>query len=141
MFINATQGEVADLGIAAMRLLVGAESTGGALGMAEFNGRAGAWTIPHVHHGLEEYFYVLGGTFTFQCGEETLLAERGAFLMVPRGTRHVLEATSEAASLLCLWTPGGLEQMFLELARLDPQSLTDPAVRAEVSKRHDSVPG
>lgn len=123
-----------------MRLLVAADQSNGALGAGEFSGRAGAWTIPHVHRGLEEYFYVLSGSFRFECGEQTHEAGAGAFLMVPRGTRHVLAATSEQASVLCLWTPGGLEQMFLELARLDPSSLTDPEVRAAVSARHDSVP-
>ena len=140
MFVDTKQGELADLGIATMRLLAAAEHTNGALGAAEFNGRAGAWTIPHVHRDLEEYFYIVAGTFSFQCGDTTLHAEPGAFLMVPRGTRHVLEATSEQASLLCLWTPGGLEKMFLELAQLDPSSLTNPEIRAAVSARHDSVP-
>ena len=140
MFIEPGQGEVADLGVATMRLLIGAEQTRGALGVAEFTGRHGAWTVPHQHIGLEECFYVLSGEFAFEVGSGQLEAAAGAFVMVPRGTRHVLQAVTEAAALLVLWTPGGLEQMFLELAQLDPDSLTDPAVRAAVSRRYDSIP-
>lgn len=140
MFIEPGHGALADLGVATMRLLIGADQTRGALGVAEFVGRRGAWTVPHQHLGLEECFYVLGGAFAFEAGTEEFEASAGAFVMVPRGTRHVLRAVTDEASLLVLWTPGGLEQMFLELARLDPDSLTDPAARAAVSRRYDSIP-
>lgn len=140
MFVEPGQGAVADLGVATMRLLVGAEHTKGALGVAEFTGRRGAWTVPHQHNGLEECFYVLSGAFAFETGYQQFEAASGAFVMVPRGTRHVLQAVTDEASLLVIWTPGGLKQMFLELSRLDPCSLTDPAARAAVSRRYDSMP-
>ena len=67
-------------------------------------------------------------------------AKSGAFVMVPRGTPHVLGAGPGGGALLCLWSPGGLEEMFLELARLSADSITNPEVRAEIAERHDSVP-
>lgn len=140
MFVSAGQGMVAELGAAQMRLLVSAAQTDGALGAAEFTGAQGAWTVPHQHRGLDEYFFVLGGSFAFECGQDEVEATAGSFLMVPRGTRHLLSATSATASVLLLWTPGGLEQMFLELAGMKPGSLTDPAARAAVASRYDSVP-
>jgi hypothetical protein len=36
--------------------------------------------------------------------------------------------------------PGGLEEMFIELGTLPPDSITDPAVRAAISARYDSSP-
>jgi hypothetical protein len=42
--------------------------------------------------------------------------------------------------LLALFTPGGLEAMFLELGRLPPDAIRDPVVRAELATRFDSVP-
>jgi hypothetical protein len=36
--------------------------------------------------------------------------------------------------------PGGLEEMFFELATLPPDGITDPAVRAAISARYDSSP-
>ena len=96
--------------------------------------------MPHVHRHMEESFYVLEGTFDFTCGERELEAGPGAFLLVPRGTRHTFRAGPEGGALLAVFTPGGLEEMFLELGRLPPGAITDPAVRAEIATRFDSVP-
>jgi len=139
-FVDQDQGESVDLGHIQMRLLAAGSATGGTLGAAEFRGSEGPWTIPHVHEHLEESFYVLEGSFTFTCGGDTIGAGQGAFLVVPRDTPHVLSAGPGGGTLLVVWTPGGLEQMFLELGRLPAESITDPKVRAEIAGRHDSVP-
>jgi quercetin dioxygenase-like cupin family protein len=137
-FADGATGEVAHLGVADMRLLLSSEQTNGALSIGEFTGRAGPWTVPHVHRDLEEVFYVIDGRFRFVCDELVVVAEPGALLMVPRGSPHVFTAETDG-KVLVLWTPGGLEQMFLELGRLGGD-LTDPSVRAEVAKRYDSMP-
>ena len=137
-FVAGAGGEVAGLGVADMRLLLSSEQTNGALAIGEFVGSPGPWTVPHVHRQLEELFYVVDGRFRFTCGESDLVAEPGALLMVPRGMPHVFVAETDA-KVLVLWMPGGLEQMFLELGRLGGD-LTDPAVRAQVAQRYDSVP-
>jgi mannose-6-phosphate isomerase-like protein (cupin superfamily) len=108
--------------------------------VAEFRGSEGRWTIPHVHMGMEESFYVLEGAFTFTCGDRQIDAKQGAFVMVPRGTSHVISAGKGGGALLTLFTPAGLEEMFLELGRLPAESITNPNVRAEIAQRHDSVP-
>jgi mannose-6-phosphate isomerase-like protein (cupin superfamily) len=139
-FVNRGQGETVDLGHIRMRLLASSSATGGTLGAAEFRGSEGPWTIPHVHEHLEESFYVLEGSFTFTCGEDTLEAAPGAFVVIPRDTPHVLSAGPGGGTLLVVWTPGGLEQMFIEIGGLPSESITDPKVRAEIAQRHDSVP-
>ena len=139
-FLDQTQGKVADLGAISMRLILSNAQTKGTLAVAEFRGSEGRWTVPHVHRGLEESFYVLEGTFGFTLGDREVEAKQGAFVLVPRGTVHIMRAGPSGGALLTLWTPGGLEEMFLELGRLPADSLTNPAVRAEIAKRHDSVP-
>src|SRR4051812_14965339 len=138
-FVDEADGVIAELGIVRMRLLLSAEDTAGTLAAGEFSGSPGAWTVPHVHHDLDEFFYVVDGRFRFTCGAERQTAAKGSLLMVPRGTSHVFSAL-EAGTILVLWTPGGLEQMFLELGRLSADSLTNPSVRAEIGQRYDSVP-
>ena len=138
-FLDQNAGEIAVLGVAEMRLLLSHKQTNGALAVGQFRGSAGPWTVSHVHRELDEFFYVLDGQFRFTCGSQELNAEPGAFLMVPRGTAHVFTAESDGA-ILVLWTPGGLEEMFLELGRLPAASLTDPVIRAEMGQRYDSVP-
>jgi quercetin dioxygenase-like cupin family protein len=139
VFTPGSGGEVAQLGIAQMRLLLAAEQTNGSISAGEFRGSAGPWTVPHVHHDLDELFYVVDGAFTFTCGDQSHAAEAGALVMVPRGTRHVFSAT-EDGTVLVLWTPGGLEQMFLQLGRLPADSITNPQIRVEISRHYDSVP-
>ena len=134
------QGEVANLGAVTMRVVVTSDQTNGAFSVAEFRGAAGPWTIPHIHRELEEAFQVLEGTFDFVVGDGEVEATQGSFVLVPRGTPHLMRARDGGGALLTLWAPGGLEEMFLELGRLPADSLTDPKVRAEVSKRYDSVP-
>ena len=139
-FLDQSQGEVADLGVVRMRLILSEEQTNGAFAVAEFRGGEGVWTVPHVHERMEESFYVLEGNFVFTLGGREVEAKQGAFLMVPRGTPHVMRAGPGGGALLTLFTPAGLEKMFMELGRLPATSITDPKVRAEIAKRHDSVP-
>ena len=139
-FLDPTAGEVANLGVIRMRLLIATKVTNGAFAVAEFRGDTGPWTVPHKHRGMEESFYVLKGSFAFTIGGRDLTAKDGAFIMVPRGTAHMIRCESSGGSLLGLFTPGGLEEMFLELGRLTAESITNPEARAAVSKRHDSIP-
>jgi quercetin dioxygenase-like cupin family protein len=128
------------LGVVDMRLLAASAETGGEFALGEFSGARGSWTIPHVHRQSLEAFYVLDGRFTFTVGSEDRLVEAGGLLLVPRNTRHVLRAEQDGGRLLVLWTPGGLEQMFVELSRLAPDALRDPATRKAVAERFDSIP-
>ena len=139
-FLDRAEGEVADLGPVRMRLVVPASATGGTISVGEFRGAEGPWTVPHVHRHAEESFYVLDGRFTFTIGDREVDAEQGSFVLVPRDMRHVFRAGPGGGALLVVWTPGGNEQMFLELGRLPAGGLTDPAVRAEIGARFDSVP-
>lgn len=104
--VGSEQGEHVDLGAISMRLLASSSATGGAMGAAEFRGSEGQWTIPHVHELLEESFYVLEGSFSFTCGDRTIQAQPGSFVLVPRGTPHVLNAAAGGGALLVCMDPG-----------------------------------
>ena len=62
---------------------------------------------------------------------------RGATTVESDTRDEILKATRQ---LLALMVPGGLEEMFFELATLPSDSITDPAVRAAISARYDSSP-
>jgi quercetin dioxygenase-like cupin family protein len=140
--VGAGEGRSVDLGVISMRLLAGGDdNTGGRFSLAEFSGSvAGAWTVPHVHRGFEESFYVLDGRFFFTFGDQEHEATPGSYVLVPRDTAHTFRADDGGGRLLTLMVPGGLEEMFFELGRLGPDALRDPAARAAVSARYDSVP-
>ncbi|GLH98175.1 cupin domain-containing protein [Phytohabitans aurantiacus] len=133
-------GRVVTMGVIQMRVLAAGEpTTGGAFSLVEFTGQQGPWTVPHLHRRMEESFFVLDGDFTFEVGDEKLDTGPGSYVLIPRGVRHMIRARG-SGTLLGLMVPGGLEEMFFELGRLPADSITDPAVRAAISARYDSVP-
>jgi quercetin dioxygenase-like cupin family protein len=138
--IEASRGDTFKLGIITLRLLVGTDQTNGTFALGEFSGREGPWTVLHTHEKTEESFYVLDGGFTFTIGDDDVEAGPGSFLLVPRSTKHVMRAGPGGGRFLTLWTPGGLEAMFVELSRMPADSLRDPDVRKAISARFDSIP-
>lgn len=95
---------------------------------------------PALHRGFEESFFVLDGMFTFTVGEQAIEASTGMYVLVPRGTAHTISAAAGGGRFLTLMVPGGLEEMFFELGRLSPNAIRDPAARAAISARYDSIP-
>ena len=140
LFTPSGAGETVPLGVLSMRVLADRATTNGSFGLVEFTGGAGPWTIPHVHREMEETFYVLDGAFDFLFGDDTLRAEAGSSLVVPRGTAHMMTAAEGGGRLLTLFTPAGLEDMFRALGALPVSALLDAAARAEIAREFDSVP-
>lgn len=89
---------------------------------------------------MEESFFVLEGSFTFAVGDQRIEAKRGDYVLVPRGTPHMMTGGPGGGRLLTLMVPGGNEEMFIELSKMPPDSITDPAARAAISAKYDSVP-
>lgn len=139
-FVQPGQGQTVDLGVIRMRLLAAAEQTGRSFTLATFDGGEGPWTVPHIHRHMEESFYVLKGRFIFTVGDEKVETGPGSYILVPRGTPHMITAGPGGGRFITLMVPGGLEEMFLELAQLPPDSLRNPEVRAALSSKYDSVP-
>ncbi|MFI7063025.1 cupin domain-containing protein [Kribbella sp. NPDC050124] len=138
--VQPAQGRSVDLGVARMRVL--ADSTvSAAFSLTEFAGTTeGAWTVPHLHRGFEESFFVLDGEFTFTVGGEAVVAGPGTYVLVGRDTAHTITAGPGGGRFLTLMVPGGLEEMFIELGELPPNAITDPVARKAVSARYDSIP-
>jgi mannose-6-phosphate isomerase-like protein (cupin superfamily) len=140
--VRPGEGRSVDLGVVSMRVLADSEAVpGGSFSLAEFcGGGAGPWTVPHVHRGFEESFFILDGAFSFTIGERVTDATAGMYLLVPRDTTHAITAAEGGGRFLTLMVPGGLEKMFFELGTLPPNAIRDPAARAAISARYDSIP-
>jgi len=89
---------------------------------------------------MEESFFVLDGSFTFSVGDRAIEATPGMYILVPRGTAHTIAAGKGGGRFLTLTVPGGLEEMFFELGTVPANAIRDPAARAAVSARYDSIP-
>jgi mannose-6-phosphate isomerase-like protein (cupin superfamily) len=138
--VAPSEGRNVNLGNVHMRVLAAGDATNRGFTLAEFSGGEGPWTVPHLHREFEESFFVLDGDFTFTVGEQQVPAGPGSYVLMPRGTRHDILAGAGGGRLLTLMVPGGLEEMFFELADLPADSITDSSVRSAISARHDSVP-
>lgn len=138
-YVSKKAGQTYDLGVISMRVLVNDEA-GGAFALVEFSGAEGPWTIPHVHQRTSESFFVVDGTFDFECGGESVTAQRGDYFLVPVGSPHMITARQGGGTLLSIMAPAGLHQMFKALSKLPAGSLRDPAARREIAKDYDSVP-
>ena len=138
-YVSKDGGEIYDLGVISMRVLV-EDQSGGAFALVEFRGDEGPWTIPHVHTRTSESFFVLDGTFEFECDGETVTAGAGDYLLVPVSSPHMITARPGGGALLALMAPAGLHEMFKALSRLPSDSLRDPVVRREIAARFDSIP-
>jgi quercetin dioxygenase-like cupin family protein len=74
----------------------------------------------HTHAAEDEAWYVIAGELRFQLGDEHAAAPAGSFVFVPRRTPHCfVNAGSEPARILVLFTPSGMERFFDRFAELD----------------------
>lgn len=93
-----------------------------------------------MSHIYRDSTFILDGAFTFTIGADIVEATPGMYLLVPRETKHGITAGNGGGRFLTLMVPGGLERMFYELGKLPPNAIRDPAARAAISTRYDSIP-
>lgn len=89
-----------------------AETTAGQFTMMDQTMPQGAGAPPHVHERYDEGFFILDGAIEYTIGDEdrALLAESGAAVWLPRGTRHSFEVQSATSRALNFYTPGGFDE-------------------------------
>jgi mannose-6-phosphate isomerase-like protein (cupin superfamily) len=106
---------------ASMRLIAGASDTGGRFAVFEQTTPAG-WGPPrHVHANEDEIVYVLEGVYDVWLGDEQRTISAGGCAIMPRGVPHGFRNAGETPGrFVCIVTPGGLEEYFLEVARCLP---------------------
>lgn len=92
------------------------QQTGGAYTLLEQYCPKNSGPPPH-YHDQDESFYLIEGEIIFQAGEQTLKAQDGFFVSIPRGTIHSFRVDSEVAQILNFYTPGGFEQTIIELGQ------------------------
>jgi quercetin dioxygenase-like cupin family protein len=96
------------------------EETGGTVTVFENVIPPGQGPPLHTHDHEDESWYVLEGELDFRLGDELRHAPAGAFVFVPRGTPHCfVNAGSEPARILVLFTPSGMERFFDGFAGLE----------------------
>ena len=73
-----------------VEFVVKARETGSDVGAAvlEYVTKRGEEPRDHTHPTEDEMFYVLDGSLTFRCGDESFDVDDGGFVFLPRGVEH-----------------------------------------------------
>ncbi len=97
--------------------------------------------LPHVHREEDETFYTLAGQFEFRIGTDTVVADVGTLVFVPRGVLHGFKATGDVPARLVAWHTPGIGQFFLDLAKLGTKGAPEPPEIATLMRAwHMEVP-
>lgn len=95
--------------------LAGAD-TGSAVAVVHFTVPKMSGPPRHRHGREDEWFYVLEGEIQWEVDGERFTGGAGASAFAPRGTVHAYQNfKAEAARLLVMVTPAGLEKFFEEV--------------------------
>lgn len=95
---------------------------------------------PHLHHGRDEFMYVLEGEVVLRVGHESHSAQAGTFVFIPRETIHGFHNASErSATLLVFHHPAGFEQFLEEMQKLTARRGSSDE-RAALAARFDMIP-
>jgi quercetin dioxygenase-like cupin family protein len=97
---------------------VHSESVDGRYAIMEHNIAPGSG--PPLHsHVEEENFAVLDGVITFVCGGDRFEGSVGTIVIIPAGTAHTwANLSGKPARMRTMFTPGGIEKLFSNLAGL-----------------------
>jgi mannose-6-phosphate isomerase-like protein (cupin superfamily) len=98
-----------------MRIVAGADSTGGSFSVCEVTEPPGSGAPLHIHHGEAEAFYILEGTLELTCGQDTVTATAGDFVYAPKDVPHKYVVVGEQpARVMLLFSRPGFESFFAE---------------------------
>ena len=98
---------------------------------------------PYAQSRENEGYYILDGEVVFQIDGQTVRAARGMFLNLPPGVRHAFRNESqEAARMLILVAPAGMDQMLEEIGVLlpDASGAAAPAGPGEIERFRAAAP-
>jgi len=130
------------LGASTMRLKLDG-ATNAALAFYEYVSEPGVTGPPqHIHHGHDETFYVVDGTYEFTLGRDVLPLDHGAFLFVPRGTPHTFRNTGDdLGRIVGTFNPPRFADYFRELAAIinDTGRAPDRERWTELYGRYDTT--
>src|SRR5437868_9144315 len=132
LILRPGQGTHLKLADADLTLKATSQETGGIYSLVE-----GVWQpsgfgpLPHLHKEFAESFYILDGQFDFLVGEEKLVVEAGAFIVVPAGVLHWFSALNRPARLMFMHTPP-LEGFFMELEELTRAGPPEPSKQSSL---------
>ncbi len=118
-----------------MRMVLGAEATGGSFSLITATLEPGQGPPPHLHTDRDEYFYVLEGTYAVSVNGRESTIGAGSLVFVPRGTVHAFHNSGTTAGRLLEWTiPGENSRYFAAVDAMERAGGFDPEKFAAINR-------
>jgi mannose-6-phosphate isomerase-like protein (cupin superfamily) len=133
------EGRQIDLGNFAMSLKADTNATGGLFSLLESSEPANFGPPLHIHQDCAEAFYVLDGVYTMFIGEDTTECGPGAFVFIPRGTRHGFRTGATTARKLNLYAPAAMVGYFDDLSAAILSGAASDDRLNEIAEAHGMV--
>ena len=93
-----------------------ASDSAGALSVVDHRVPSGYGPPPHVHHGMDEAFYVIDGQFEGFCGERHWSAGPGSLVFLPRDVPHGFQVSDDGPGrALVIVAPGNFDEFVAAL--------------------------
>ena len=95
----------------------------------------GGYAVPqHIHHTEDEAWYVLEGNVTFYCGNETLAAEPGSWVFLPRDTIHAFKVGPDGGRLLTISAPAEFANFVKAAGQPAPKLVIPPPEPPDIDR-------
>jgi quercetin dioxygenase-like cupin family protein len=112
-----------------MRIRIGDSDTGGILTVLE-SVVAPKTATPLHYHAADEMFLIMSGRLRLICGGKAQDLAAGSSAVVPGGAHHgFVNLSGEPVRMLAIFSPGGMEQLFIQLHATPPEQWGDLAKR------------
>lgn len=133
--VSAEGGERLHFSGAEVIVKVSGAATGGAMSVIE---EVDPLDTPvHVHSNEDEIWYILEGEHIFQIGEIEIKAGPGDAVFGPRGVPHAQRrVVSRTGRFLEIYSPGGFDGFFREIAQAEATGASMPDVYQSVSEKY-----
>ena len=119
-----------------MRVMLGAEHTGGTFSAILGEVKPGEGPPPHLHHDREEYFFVLAGTYSLGVNGKESTIGPGTMVFVPRGTVHTFKNVSDGLGRILEWTiPGENGDYFRAMHEMETHGGFNPETFAAINAK------
>ena len=146
--VHANAGDIPHISLAGdtYTILLKGDDTAGRYTLIDMHVPPGGGPPPH-RHDFEEMFTVLDGEIEVTFRGETTVAAAGTTVNVPANAPHSFGNHSEgAARLLCMCTPPGQEEFFMEVGdpvgdrTAPPPQLSEAAIAERMAKARALAP-
>ena len=117
-------------------ILASKEETGGTYSFIEAKVFPGGGPVPHIQTREHEGFYIIEGQLTFDLDGQRIEAKPGAFVNVPPNVLHSFKnETNEAAKIIIVLSPAGMEHLFVEVGLESSTNTVKPPPFTDAQKQ------